>query len=345
MTEELNRLLMEVGKYVHPEKERTLFSLGGRGYYENPTSDILAYFLDPAADHGLGSLFLQAFLDCMNVPTETLLLGQATVQREKQTNGNGFIDLYLRGTGWVLLIENKIRHCQVNPFDDYEATGREWARDSKLLMAILSPDGKVIPNNWIGVSYKSYCRALRRSLSESLFNHRYSKWVIFAREFILHLENELYQPIMNKNQVDFVERHVEQIAQLKDLETEYRQFLLNLLKSQLEASLQGHAFKTKDDGWGIRCFSDKWGSSNNLVLALPSAERDWKMYACIYLINLPSAEFEARSIEVLQGTEQMQFNWEGKWLRFVGANNFENHESAINKLCKLGLILDNILQA
>jgi hypothetical protein len=42
MTEELSRLLMEVGDYVHPEKERTLFTLGGRGYYENPASDIPA---------------------------------------------------------------------------------------------------------------------------------------------------------------------------------------------------------------------------------------------------------------------------------------------------------------
>jgi len=32
---------------VPPEPELTIFSIGGRGYYENPTTAILAFFCNP----------------------------------------------------------------------------------------------------------------------------------------------------------------------------------------------------------------------------------------------------------------------------------------------------------
>ena len=58
MNDNLESVLNEVKKYVTPAKEPTLFAVGGRGYYENPASDLLAFFLKPDAEHKLKDLFL-----------------------------------------------------------------------------------------------------------------------------------------------------------------------------------------------------------------------------------------------------------------------------------------------
>ena len=60
MNERLENFLKLATKYQVLPKERTVFSLGGRGYYENAASDMLSFFLRPNAEHGFGTLFLLA---------------------------------------------------------------------------------------------------------------------------------------------------------------------------------------------------------------------------------------------------------------------------------------------
>ena len=57
-TEILNCLL----PLMDDPSEKTFFSIGGRGYYEDPTSDVLAFYLDPNEEHGLGDLVLQSLV-------------------------------------------------------------------------------------------------------------------------------------------------------------------------------------------------------------------------------------------------------------------------------------------
>lgn len=52
---------------IPPEPETTIFSIGGRGYYENPTTDMLAFFFDPSAPHNFGEAIIQVFFDCLNI--------------------------------------------------------------------------------------------------------------------------------------------------------------------------------------------------------------------------------------------------------------------------------------
>lgn len=60
-------------KYARPAMEPTLFAMGGRGYYENPATDLLKFFLKPKAEHQLGDLFLSTYLECMKEDPRQLI--------------------------------------------------------------------------------------------------------------------------------------------------------------------------------------------------------------------------------------------------------------------------------
>jgi hypothetical protein len=341
MTAALESFLNEVGKHI-PRKEKTLFSLGGRGYYENPASDVLAFFLRPDEEHGFKALFLETFLECMNVVG--LEMSGVKVEREVET-GNGRIDIVVDGPDWLLLIENKIRHDQVNDFADYEAYGRRRLAGSKEpLMAILSPEGKKVIEKWEPVSYQNYCAALRRRLVQVLFDHACTKWAVFAREFILHFENELNQPSMNDNAVEFVEEHTEQIEQATKLASDYRAFLLELLKNRLGDALKNHSFTINNDlEWGLRCYADRWGGS--FLAFLPrSSNPDRKFHVRVYLINFTPAQEEQARRE-FQKERRMKPGSEGSnCLSWQTQSGFDKRTLAVDELCDLGMVLAGLFK-
>ncbi|MEG7266187.1 hypothetical protein V1993_31095, partial [Pseudomonas aeruginosa] len=84
--EQLRALLAKAERFYQPEREPSIFALGGRGYYENPTTDLLAFFLNPAQVHGLEECFLTALLNCL--PNTSMLTPslRAAPQREVVTH-------------------------------------------------------------------------------------------------------------------------------------------------------------------------------------------------------------------------------------------------------------------
>ena len=207
---ELDSFFKELKKHATPAKEPTLFAVGGRGYYENPASDLLAFFLKPDAEHKLGDLFLSTFLECMSEDYRRLNMCDVRVDPEVVTADRKRIDLQILGVDWCLLIENKIYHWEANPFASYEYHANRLGKKTKLY-SVLSPSGHIRKEgkkeDWKGVSYPDYCTALRQKMPEIDSHEPRSKWRLFAREFILHLENELYNPPMTPEQVAFVEKH------------------------------------------------------------------------------------------------------------------------------------------
>ena len=345
MTTALEVFLNEIGKHVPPQKEKTLFSLGGRGYYENPASDLLAFFLKPDAEHGFKALFLQTFLDCMGVDFTKFGMADVTVSREDKTEEGSRPDIVVQCKDWVLLIENKIYHIPNNPFESYEKYGRELPGGKNLSMGILSPKGIPVPKRpqWKAVSYQNYCVALRHRLVKELFDHAYSKWVVFAREFILHFENELNQPTMNDNDAKYIEQHMEEIEQAKKLAADYRVFLSQLLIDHLMKAIAGHIFRTyENQGWGLRCYADKWGKSH-LAFLLPdiSSSKSPEFGVRIYLEDF-TPEQKAQALQKFLG---MKPDKEGeKCLTWQTQIGFDNRKDAVVELCRLGGLLAELFK-
>lgn len=197
ITDGLKLLLQAVRKYPVPPKETTFFSVVGMvGRYENPISDLLRFFMSPREGHDLGPPFLRAFFACIGKEDcSDLSFEDINVMREVKTRDGKSIDLLISAPKWVLLIENKIDHGPANPFDSYESEVQGCYPGKTLYLAILSPDGEQVAKwpDWKPVSYRDYCSAL----TSELLDQPLSKWKVFAQEFILHIENLLYDPAIN----------------------------------------------------------------------------------------------------------------------------------------------------
>lgn len=229
MNEALESMLVELRQIVSPPRVRTLFGVGGRGYYENPASDLLAFFMRPDEVHELESLFLEAFLECAGKKADGYAMEGVMVEREVDVPAGGRIDLLVRGPGWVLVIENKVYHHQANPFKNYQDYAAELLKGIAPVLVVLSPDGQTDQKGWVGVSYQSYCQSLRRRLDSLELALSTSKWVLFAREWILHLELELYTSPMTTEQIAFADQHLKELEQAKRLHADYRAFLMDRL--------------------------------------------------------------------------------------------------------------------
>ena len=272
MNEHLENFIKLAEELRVQTKERTIFSLGGRGYYENATSDILAFFLRPDAEHEFGNMFLSALFECMGEITMPDLSG-ATVEREIQTAQGNRIDLQIRTKSWCLLVENKIWHIKNNPFDDYETHAKLLSKQT--YFAVLSPDGGH-PDGWKGISYTKYCAVLRERLGKALFDAPHSKWHLFARELILHIENELYTPAMNPTEITFVEKHTADISKVQKLMSQYRTFFLQKMKSEVGKRFPEFNAQIWEDSWPghiivFRCTSPQW-KKNDMVVYKPEGE-------------------------------------------------------------------------
>jgi len=331
----LEDFLNKVAKHVSPPKERTLFSLGARGYYENPASDILAYFLKPDAEHGLKGLFLSVFFECIGVDHRQFDMSYVDVQREVETANGNYIDLQILGRDWCLLIENKIYHIQSNPFKDYEAHAGLFQKKARLF-SILSPDGHSEADGWIGVSYNNYCLALRGKMAEKFFDAPFSKWQLFAREFILHIENELNNPHMKPDQADFVEQHADQFAMVQELAKEYIEFICEELKRQLETTVPGCVFNVKVEWWGFRCSTPQWGRSDIVLLRV----KDFKIRAYLYFEDISESHPSSAMAALMFGPTGSGSSYR-MWDSVVG---FDSRNKAIAELCKCAKVVNNLMK-
>lgn len=172
-----------------PEVEPNLFSLGARGHYENPITDLLAFFFDTNAAHGLESLALEALIMLLPEGQQPRDLHLIRPPEREVTTGRGRIDLLMVSSDWVIVLENKIFHAQNNPFDDYQDYVIKHYSGKTPLLLVLSPSGTAEGrDDWQGVSYLNLIDALKQKAADAFMNRPMNKWLILFREFILHLE-------------------------------------------------------------------------------------------------------------------------------------------------------------
>ncbi len=251
-------------------QEVNLLSVGGKGHYENPTTDLFAFFCDDKAAHNLGALVLNALIECL--PTDFHNLDRSLINepmREVSTS-RGRIDLVLVSDQWVIVLENKIFHHQKNnPFDDYEAWSKEGYSNKKHIFIVLTPYEKSHLKNWHVITYKSFIAKIKEKLSEHIIEYPLSKWTVLLREFLLHLEGVMFTKSSDDQSMDFIFNNFSRIIELENLKkkvvNDYHQDIQRALCSKLQQNVEIRLHHW----WGrpaMRFYFKNWKTDSDVVL-------------------------------------------------------------------------------
>lgn len=266
-------------------RELTLFDVGARGHFENPTTELLSFFLDTTKAHNLGDCFFKGIKYLLENKNKMATLGSLeNVETEVSTAKGNRIDLLIETKDALIIVECKIYHEQNNPFDDYTSYGMQRITDNKkedeqdktLVQIVLCLDGRiddVIKNNgWYGISYQKLVEAIEPHLSKALLDNPYNKWGLFAREFLLHLKELDNMGEISKDEIDFLTENVNDYFKLS--EYLYESIIPKIaakIELELNDKLEGIYSKSKINKWYnyepyISFSNKKWENTSSCVV-------------------------------------------------------------------------------
>ncbi|HUB15759.1 MAG TPA: PD-(D/E)XK nuclease family protein [Acetobacteraceae bacterium] len=193
----------------------TLLEISGYPHYENVASNILAFYLDPAEVHGLGSLLLDALLHLLD-PDARGPLSNVNVDREVGTNTGKKLDLLITSDSHIFAIENKIFARPYNPFQEYaklvaSQTGNRKA--FKRILGLFAPSGE-IGHGFVFLSYKHLISAVRSNLGHYTRGAD-ARYILFLSDFLDTIENLQRGTRMDKEWISFLGQNYDDFLALE----------------------------------------------------------------------------------------------------------------------------------
>jgi hypothetical protein len=196
-------------------REPTLLEITGYQRQELLSSNILAFFLDPANPHGLGTVLLDALLAAVGAePMQSN--SQIEVRTEVSTQQGKRLDIVIDAGSLVLAIENKIDHIANNPFDEYSAeleklsAGRPWVG---VLLSLRPIAPEPAHCGFRPVTYAVYFQALAQSLGGVLLTAR-EPYLTFLRDFMRTIGDLVRETSMDAATLAFYRDNQNDIEQL-----------------------------------------------------------------------------------------------------------------------------------
>lgn len=275
------------------DEELNLFDVGARGHFENPTTELLSFFLDSSNHHNLGNSFFRGLESAIAKKNILSNLGTfESVETEVSTQNGKRIDLLVETDTSLMIMECKIYHHQNNPFDEYTAFGNErinkGTQDSAsktLVKLVLCLNGKVsaelAADGWYGISYNELVQDIEKILLKTMFDNPYNKWTLFAREFLLHLKGLNTMTEINKDEISFLTENLNEFAQLSDYI--YNNLMPKIgarILSDLNASdLESFECKVKHAKWYdyepvIKFTNLNWTTGSDIVLWMKASDNE-----------------------------------------------------------------------
>jgi hypothetical protein len=279
--EQLKSLLDKFRSLPVTETEKTIFDIGTRGHFENPTSDVLAFFCSSEEQHGMGNLVGNSIAGLISnklnreLPQSSL---PVSASREVATEQGKRLDLVLEYDEYLIIIEAKVNHSQVNPFDEYERYGDKLGVENgkDVFYAVLSPSGKVddplTNHRWAGISFDELKTAVSENLHTYFMHKPLDKWVFVLREFLLHLENLSMAGEKNPNYA-FALENMAEISKAWTLLTDSLNDINGQIYRQCEERY-GNSFSHRKSSWfkPLPAFSYSLEGSSVEVILFSSPE-------------------------------------------------------------------------
>jgi hypothetical protein len=190
--------------------------IAGYPHYENVCSNILAFYLQPDAPHGLSDLCLKAL---MSLASDYEPQSNVTIEREVATQAGNRIDLLIQSDTHLIAIENKIYHSAVNPFHDYASFLQQQRSHRQLTLFLLSlyPVGAQNLYGFIPIRYSDFFAKLRPLVGDYLVAAN-PKFLIALTDFMETIENLMRGSAMDESMINlFNERGSEVVTLLEEV--------------------------------------------------------------------------------------------------------------------------------
>ncbi len=186
-------------------KSESIFDIAGYPHYENVSSNILAFYLNPNNEHGLGNLLFSSLMN-LSGGSETHQ-DNVQVSREVSTKKGGRLDIVIETDNQIIGIENKIFHHLNNDLDNYSKTIDDWAIPNQLdtVKIVLSIRNESTQFGFTNVTYEEYWAKIKENLG-SYITTSSQKWLLYLVDFMSAIEKLSGESMeIEKNDQFFIE--------------------------------------------------------------------------------------------------------------------------------------------
>lgn len=164
-------------------RSESIFDIAGYPHYENVASNILAFFLNPNNEHGLGQLILSSLLNL--AAASEINQSVVNVEREFPTINGGRLDILIETDNQLIGIENKIYHYLANDLEDYSKSLHNRAQQKQLtvIKIILGIRKEQESFDFISITYDELFSKVKERLG-SYATTSSQKWLLYLIDFI-----------------------------------------------------------------------------------------------------------------------------------------------------------------
>ena len=213
MATRFDNLLDEFGELPkRPKRQPTFLEIAGCAHRENACSDILAFFMNPARPHGLGTLFVDAILriHCSESPEE-VVAGNVSVDREVTTNAGNRIDLLIRSESHAILVENKICAPIGNPLHDYATYLDSLSQEHKYkFLLTLTPRSDGAEYGFRNITHMQLVKEIRGLLGENVARADV-RYLTFMLDFLNTLDSLQEDRVVNQALLDLLKQRSDDV--------------------------------------------------------------------------------------------------------------------------------------
>lgn len=325
------KLLHKSQKYKIEERELTFFDTASKKYHENPTTELLAFFLDPNNPHKLEYSFYNGLANLLCELDDELcdfdFGGVIEIVIEQPTQNSKRLDLVIETDTSLILIENKIGHIQNNPFNDYLGWAEKQVENSKkkIIPIVLCLDGNTDQAQWYSISYVQLIGSIRDSVAHQILKSPLNKWAIFATEFLNHLENLYENNEIDMQSVDFIFENLEEIEALNRLKEQAYNEIVKAINLEL-ATIPDFEVDNDRHSWlktpALRFRNMQWEDRSDVVLNIDTNSippvykvQTYIKYPTVELIEKVLPLFQAGNYGTMKqlGYEQKNTFWGIAW--------------------------------
>lgn len=358
----LKELLEKSRQYKLSEREPNFFDTAMRKHYENPTTELLSFFINSEEAHQLGTIFFDSFIQCIHqikALSHEEIGNFIAVETEITTSDGKRIDLIIETTTHLIVVECKVHHSQFNPVHSYEsyAEKRTYQSSKKVIYLVLCISGISEFDNpsWYGISYKQLVKAFHNitNSAELLAN---SKWFVLAREFILHLEN-YYESPMHLESFNFIKTHSDEVHKLIQLSeqvySQINEHIIQNMQNNLQEKFQIRNCKVEfynnnPEFWFSNKKLDRW-ICPTLEIEKHKKDLPCRIHFCIERPSERDHEFIQHFINKFSEFQKPNKLWLYKnsveYMRFTFAYNSLDLDQVTSKIIEINeFVFDNLIK-